>query len=201
MLNLKRAVDRALMGAERIEITCPLGTRLAGPGPERAPEAPDVIVRRFPMCVPAPVSAKAFAGEVALSGYLTPTGSRVYDPACLVLPDPVTATVEDGRIVAFRGERSTVEAVEAHYSAVSSRFGIDGRIVHSWHAGIHDGCRFEGRCEDDPDLWSNTVFGSPQFLHFHTCGDYPPGEICWMVEAPTIVADGRAIWQAGALKV
>ena len=201
MLSLKRAVDRALMDAERIEITCPLGTRLAGPGPDRRLEAPDVAVRRFPMCVPAPVSAKAFTGEVVIAGYLTPTGSRVYDPPYVVLPEPVTAMVRGGRIAEFHGEQSIVEAVEAHYSAVSSRFGIDAGIVHSWHAGIHDGCGYEGCCEDDPDLWSNTVFGSPRFLHFHTCGDYPPGEICWMIEAPTIVADGRAIWQDGVLTV
>ena len=60
-------------------------------------------------------------------------------------------------------------------------------------------CTFEGSRDANPDLWSNTIFGSPGYLHFHTCGDYPPGEICWMVAAPTVTADGRAIWRGGAL--
>ncbi len=199
MLRLKRAVDRALMGAAEIEISCPRGTRLRGPGPADVPEAPDVTVRRFPMCVPAPVSAKAFSGEVVLADYLTPTGSQVYDPPCLALPEPVIAEVENGRIARFRGAPAIVERVEAHYSAVAERFGIRSDVVHSWHAGIHDGCTFEARPAADPDLWSNSIFGSPGYLHFHTCGNYPPGEICWMVAAPTIVADGRAIWRDGTL--
>lgn len=199
MMALKRAVERALMGAGRIEITCPMGTRLTGPGPRTEPEASDVTVRRFPMCVPSPVSARGFSGEVMLAGYLTPTGSQVYDPPNLALPDPVVAEVRDGRIDRFRGAPETVERVEAHYAAIASRFGIRPGVVHSWHAGIHEDCTFDSDIDTDPDLWSNTVFGSPGYLHFHTCGDYPPGEICWMVAAPTIMADGRAIWRNGIL--
>ena len=199
MCALKSAVDRALMDAARIEISCPQGTRLTGPGPAKTAEAPDVTVRRFPMCVPAPVSAKGFSGEVVLEGYLTPTGSQVYEPASLLLPEPVIAEVERGRIVRFRGAAAIVSRIEAHYKAVADRFGIEADIVHSWHAGIHPGCTFEGDIDADPDLWSNTAFGSPDYLHFHTCGDYPPGEICWMVASPTISADGQAIWSRGAL--
>jgi len=199
MLELKRAVDRALQGTDEIEISCPLGTRLRGPGPAKVPMAPDVAVRRFPMCVPAPVSARAFSGEVVLADYLTPTGSRVYSPPWLALPEPVIAEVESGRTVRFRGAPAIVERIEAHYAAVAGRFAIPADVVHSWHAGIHDGCSFEGQPATDPDLWSNSIFGSPGYLHFHTCGDYPPGEICWMVAAPTIIADGRTIWRDGTL--
>jgi hypothetical protein len=199
MLELKRRVDHAFQGVDDIEISCPLGTRLRGPGPAEVSKVPDVAVRRFPMCVPSPVSAQGFSGEVVLAEYLTPTGSRVYYPPWLALPEPVIAEVENGRIVGFRGAPAIVERVEAHYAAVAERFGILADAVHSWHAGIHDGCTFEGQPATDPDLWSNSVFGSPGYLHFHTCGDYPPGEICWMVAAPTIIADGRAIWREGTL--
>ena len=41
--------------------------------------------------------------------------------------------------------------------------------------------------------------GSPKFLHFHTCGDYAPGEICWMVENHSIVIDGEPLWKDGTL--
>ena len=78
-------------------------------------------------------------------------------------------------------------------------FGIDPDVVHSWHAGLHDGCPAGLDPHGDPDLWSNTVFGSPAWLHLHTCGAYAPGEICWMVADPTVEVDGRALWQDGVL--
>ena len=38
-------------------------------------------------------------------------------------------------------------------------------------------------------------------MHFHTCGDYSPGEICWMVIDPTIKFDNKALWLDGVLRV
>jgi hypothetical protein len=51
----------------------------------------------------------------------------------------------------------------------------------------------------DADHWSNSVFGSPRYLHFHTCGDYAPGEICWIVEEPTVKVDGVPLWEKGRI--
>ena len=50
-------------------------------------------------------------------------------------------------------------------------------------------------------MWSNTMFVSPKYLHFHTCGNYAPGEICWMVANSTIKIDGKEIFEKGVLKV
>ena len=36
--------------------------------------------------------------------------------------------------------------------------------------GIHPGAEDNKFYEYDPDKWSNTVFGQPKYLHFHTCG-------------------------------
>ena len=105
MVRLKSAVDRALVGAAEIEITCPLGSRLSGPGPTDGFDKDDVAVRRFPLCVPTPVSAAAYSGEIVLSGHLTPTGSRVYEPPSIAIPQPVVAEVRQGRIAGFRGCR------------------------------------------------------------------------------------------------
>jgi hypothetical protein len=52
---------------------------------------------------------------------------------------------------------------------------------------------------NDPVRWSNTVFTNPRFLHFHTCGKIPPGEICWMVVDATVTIDGVALWENGRL--
>ncbi len=64
---------------------------------------------------------------------------------------------------------------EAQYAHVAGLYGIDGGIVHSWHAGIHPGCAFAGSAHDSYERWSGSAFGNPRLLHFHTCGAYAPG--------------------------
>ena len=84
---------------------------------------------------------------------------------------------------------------------VSKKYKIDKDVIHSWHCGIHGGLLTDTINENDADYWSNTVFGNPKYLHFHTCGNYAPGEICWMIADPTITIDNTPIWENGILKV
>lgn len=201
LMDLKEAVNAILLGANRIDISCPLGTKISGVPPKSAgPARADVSVRRFPLGVPQPVGAAHFSGRVALARYLTPTGSKVYRPASLEIEDPIFAEVASGRIAGFSGNQDTARRVREHYRRISTLFDIDAGAVHSWHAGIHPGCVYTADAAHDPDRWSNTVFTNPRFLHFHTCGDYPPGEICWMVLDPTVVIDGQALWEDGRLR-
>ena len=200
LLALKTAVNDVLLTAGRIDISCPLGTGICGSLSERERASrEDVSVRRFPLGVPQPLSASGFSGRVALARYLTPTGSRVYDPSFLALEKPVFAEVTSGRIEEFTGDPEITARIREHYKMVAEMFGIDGDAVHSWHAGIHPGCAYTAEAAVNPDRWSNTVFTNPRFLHFHTCGSYPPGEICWMVQDPTIAIDGTKLWDKGRL--
>lgn len=202
LVAVKEAVNVVTLGAERIEIRCPLGTAISGTRSAVEPEGPaDVSVRRFPLGVPQPIDASSYSGQVALARYLTPTGSGVYDPACLPLPDVVMAQVEAGRIVGFEGSAETVARVREHYARVSDTFGIDPDVVHSWHAGIHPACAYDPPAGDDPDRWSNSVFTHPRFLHFHTCGGYAPGEISWNLLDHSVLADGVALWDQGRLQL
>jgi hypothetical protein len=161
----------------------------------------DVSVRRFPMGVPAPVDAAGFSGRVALANYLTPTGSQPYEPAAVAIGQPVFARIGRGRILGLDGNEDEVRTITGHYGFVAGLFGIDPNAVHSWHAGIHPACAYTMDAAADPDRWSNTVFTNPRFLHFHTCGDYAPGEICWMVLDPTVSIDGVDLWEEGKLCV
>jgi len=199
-LGLKEAVNDVLLGANSIEVSCPLGTAFSGRITDRQREAADVSVRRFPMGVPQPLSANDFSGRIALARYLTPTGNRSYEPASLTLRQTVFANIDSGRITGYEGDMATVERIRNHYRLVSDKFGIDPDIVHSWHAGIHAGATYGKAAADDPDRWSNNVFTNPRFLHVHTCGAYAPGEICWMVLDPTVTVDGNNLWQAGRLR-
>ena len=199
---LKDVVNETLFNATEIAITCSLGTELKGrTSPDRLEDGGEVTVRRFPLGVPQPVEGGGFSGKVALARFLTPTGSKVYEPPNLPIEGVVFVLVEAGRITGFEGDEREVAAIRAHYDHVSGFFGIDRDIVHSWHAGIHPGSVFANMAADDPDLWSNSAFTNPRFLHFHTCGDYAPAEICWMVLDATVRADGVPLWEDGRLRL
>lgn len=200
MTALKKAVDAIARASTRVEISCPLGTRLHGNVVMEDEIEGEVSVKRFPLCVPQPVLTRAISGQVALTRWLTPTGSRSYSPAAVPIDDVVMAKVSQGRITGFDGDRTSIKAIEEHYGRVSDLFGLDKDAIHSWHAGIHPACFYEDDIDADPDRWSNNIFGSPRFLHFHTCGSVPPGEICWMILDPTIAFDGVPLWQDGRLQ-
>ena len=200
MIAMKNAVNRILLDAEEIRFTSPHGTDMRGRlSPEERRSDMDVGMRRFPMGVHQPIPARGFSGRVVLTLPLTPTGSRVYDPPCLFLDGAVTAEVRDGRIARFDGSPYDAARVQAHYASVEKAFDVNPTTVHSWHAGLHPANACRHKVTEDADRWSNNVFNNPRFLHLHTCGDQPPGEIAWMVLDPLVAVDGKPLWQAGAL--
>ena len=199
MLMLKNAIDEITLGAQHIEITCPLGTHVEGTPGNSITQGGDVTVSRYPMGVPKPVLADGFAGVVKLTHYLTPAGSKVYTPAYLELSGVVTAHIEGTRIANVTGQADLVNAFQEHYQRVAKEFRLEPFHIHSWHAGIHPLMGYDMPASSDPLRWSQSVFSNPRFLHFHTCGMAPPGEICWMILDPTITIDGVALWENGRL--
>jgi hypothetical protein len=196
LVALKAALDSHLAAARDIRVTCPAGSAFSGrPGPPET--AAEVGLARFPMSVMRPIRADGFSGRVALPGFLLGTGSRYYAPYRVDFDGPLAATFEAGRLTGFEGAASDRARAEAHYDHVAALFGIDRDAVHSWHAGIHPGCAFPGDARTDPVRWGGSAFGNPRILHFHTCGAYPPGEICWNVLDATVTVDGVALWQGG----
>ena len=202
MLEIKKIINNLIINSEKIEITCPLGTFVQGKIDNQFKDLnTEVSVNRFPVVVHAPILASNFSGKVVLANYLTPTGSKVYIPECIKLDKPITANLDSGKILGFDGDKNIVRKAEEHYKYVSDLFSIDKNVVHSWHAGIHPGIKYNNSIHENPDRWSNTVFASPKFLHFHTCGNYAPGEICWMILNHTVKIDGEKLYENGVLKV
>lgn len=195
----KIALDRLVAGARHIGITCPRGTDYAAWQEPRDLAPADVSVKRFPISVFSPVPCAEFSGIVAVMHCLAGTGSRYYEPYGLRIDKPVFARVDGNRITGWEGPAETVAQVRAHYDTVAGRFGIERDFVHSWHAGIHPGCAYSGSAFDNLERWSGSAFGNPRLLHFHTCGDYAPGEICWNIVDPTVTIDGVAVWDNGRL--
>lgn len=205
MLALKAAINTAMLEAREIRVTCPLGSDLRGRITPAAGAAPgsealaDVGILRFPMAVFAPVPMAGFSGRIALARFLVGTGSIYYEPFLHALDGVVMVTVNGTRATGHDGPPDAVAGLRAHVADIAARFGLDGEFVHSWHAGIHPGCAYVGRAEDNPGRWTSSAFGNPRLLHVHTCGAYAPGEICWNLLDPTVTLDGVPLWQAGRL--
>lgn len=200
MCAIKEVIEQAIVSASHVHLQCPMGTDYAGHPVWPTGHSTEVRIKRFPMLVPRPVPAEGFRGTVALNRFLVGTGSRFYQPYHLTMNSTVLAHVEDNQILYFTGDKEEVRRVREHYTHVSHLYGIDPLYVHSWHAGIHPGCHFQSQAEADIMRWSGTAFGNPRILHFHTCGNYAPGEISWNILDPTIRLDGVAIWDQGMLR-
>ena len=200
-VEFKRLVNQAVFGGKSIAIKCSSGTDLTGLSPEDpgVAESGDVTVRRFPLSIFCPVPADTFSGKIALTKWLCPTGSRIYEPDGTKIDGVVFALIENGRIVDFDGETSDVSRVRAHYNLIAEKFDLDATVVHSWHAGIHPHNGYDDLAIKNLTRWSGAAFGNPRNLHFHSCGGISPGEICMSVFDPTVTVDGVEMWCDGHL--
>ncbi|MBE1285199.1 MAG: hypothetical protein GJ676_17945 [Rhodobacteraceae bacterium] len=196
-LEIKEQVNTVLDRAEHVEITCPAGSHVTGRPEMNLTRSGDTSILRFPMSVFTPVPAHSFSGRLALSGFLTGTGSKYYDNYTVEFDDQVFALMQDGRLTGFDGAPADVAKADAHYDYVSGLFGIDRNFVHSWHAGIHPGCGYPWDASENFERWGGAAFGNPRILHFHTCGTYAPGEISWNIIDPSIIVDGVTLWDRG----
>jgi len=199
LCEIKNMIDSAFHNARHIRVTCPRGTNYEGCPVWTQGANDEVTLKRFPMLIPKPVPMQGFSGRIAMSQFLLGTGSRFYEPYCLPLQEVVTACVVGSRISHFEGDPAEIKRVEEHYKHVAGQFGIEPWVVHSWHAGMHPGCGFENDATLDLLRWSASAFGNPRLLHFHTCGDYAPGEISLHVVDPTIYLDDIPVWEDGCL--
>jgi len=201
MVDLRALVDTALSTASEIRVECPAGTRYGGRVARDGPEPTDTSTLRFPLSVFTPLPADGFSGQIAQRGFLVGTGSRYYTPYAAPIRGTLQVEIEGTEITGFDGTTEDVTTARAQYNRVADRFAIDGRYVHSWHAGLHPGCAFEHPAKAGFDRWSGGAFGNPRLLHLHTCGAYAPGEICLNLLDPTVRIDGAALYRSGRLDV
>ena len=199
-VRLKQVLDHAFARASTVRITCPLGSDFQGRAPAQTQVGSQVSVLRFPMSVFTPISCAGFSGRMAMARLLTGTGSSYYTPYGIRLSGVIHAELEHGRIEGFSGAAEEVERARVHYERVGEALGLDPYLAHSWHAGIHPGCRYPLSAHANYERWSGGAFGNPRILHIHTCGDYAPGEISVNILDPTITLDGVALWEHGRLR-
>ena len=201
MVRMVNLFNDALNGRSRWHVTCPAGTDVQGdmpaPLPHSTPASGGFAVRLFPMSVHKPIPADTMHGKIVLERWVTGTNTHAYSPEVHYLNSPITVHVENGRAIGFDGNTDDVAAFRAHGKMVADKFGLDETMIHSWHSGLNPGTGYFASAKDDPVRWNGMIFGSPRHLHFHTCGDYPPGEINWHVIDPTVRFDDEVFLNDG----
>ncbi len=182
-------------------VTCPLGTDISAncePGVGAADPKTGFTIRLFPLG-PFRTFSCAGANGRLVSRWLPGSATRRYEPYGLILEEPVTLVVKDGRIVDFEGSTRTARIARAHYQHVASCFDIDPFVVHSWHGGTNPKIFYPRTAESDVERWNGVVHSHPRYTHFHTCGAYNPGEIVvGLIDASVFIND-EPYWEQGCL--
>ncbi len=202
MLRLRQKLHEIMDGGVDWRVTCPLGTDVSGheaakPPSEEKSSKQDFSLRLFPVTITRPLAGGSMNGRVALSRWITSTDTHLHDPDLVRFEGTVFANVAEGRITGFDGPPEAVRAIQGYYDMVSRDLNLDPAIVHSWHAGIHPKTYYNRPAADHPSRWGSVAYASPRHVHFHTCGDYAPGEIAWTVIDPTITYNGEVLWDGG----
>jgi len=200
MEEIRSAYNQHADSAESWQITCPNGTNISGTQDTalvQLGEAEDFTITRFPVCAPRPISCSSANGVVALTHWLMASGNQPYPDDELLLPDVIMAQVENGRIMELEGPVDLTRKIRSHYNRVGEYLNLDPWNVHSWHAGINPGCSYPHRAEQNLERWGKVAFANPRYLHFHTCGNYAPGEIAWSLFDTHVELDGITFWDQG----
>ena len=200
MSQLLARLENELLAAQNWRITCALGTDIRGTfcWPSlTGGKNDDFTLQLFPVATFKPVPCNTARGTVNISRWLLPGAAPKVEPAVLVFDDVLNIEVIDGMIGAIDGPAASVQAVQKHYDTVAQTLNVCRDRVHSWHAGINPQTFLPVPTEHDLERWGAVSFASPRYLHFHTCGDTPPGEIAWSVFNPTVWIDDEIYWQNG----
>ena len=196
---LKVEINNFMMKADAIHVTCPAGSDFFGYVKDFDKEPSDVTIKRFPMSIFSPLPAVNFSGCIAQNGFLVGTGSQYYSPYACELKKTLFIDFSGNEILDFRGDVEDITTAKEHYNFVAKKYGVNPYYVHSWHAGMHPSCSFKFPASKSFERWSGAAFGNPRLLHFHTCGEDPPGEISLNIVDPTISVDDKKIWDNGRL--
>lgn len=119
----------------------------------------------------------------------------------LGLAEPVTGTVEEGRITGFEGTPAASRQARDFLAGIGERFGKDPFRLNSWHAGVNPQTRVAFAAAQSLEQWMLLAHASPRILHFHAVGETMPGEISIAVLDPTVTIDGRVWWEAGQFRL
>ncbi len=197
---MKRVHDALLdriLAARHYRITGPCGTDLSGRiGTGGGDAVAPFALELFPVMIFPPVVCHEMSGTLSIRHFVTSSSTRAYEDSTVVLDTPVTAEVEECRMVSFTGEDSLVQRLERQLDRAAALTGGDPRLINSWHTGINPGTYFHGDPYADLELWGTVAYGSPRYTHMHVAGK-DPGDAAFHMMDMTIAFDGETLWDKG----
>lgn len=197
---MKRVHDALLdriLAARDYRIAGPCGTDLSGRiGTGGGDAVAPFALELFPVMIFPPVVCHEMHGTLSIRHFVTSSSTRAYEDSTLVLDTPITAKVEDCRMMALAGEDSLVQRLERQLERAAALTGGDPRRINSWHTGINPGTYFHGDPYADLELWGTVAYGSPRYTHMHVAGK-DPGDAAFHLMDLTIAFDGEKLWDEG----
>ena len=200
---MKRMHDQLLhdiKGSKRYVIEAENGTRLTAEIPQGSefgePVVSEFSVELFPVMIFTPINFSRLNGELVLEHFLLSSSTRAYRDSELYLDSPVTALIEDSRMIEFSGDAQLIEKLCYQLERAAALTGGDPRRLNSWHTGINSYTFFNGDPYHDPEHWGTVAYGSPRYTHIHAAGQ-DPGDIAISLFDTSISFDDKVYWDHG----
>lgn len=197
MKKVHDALLGLILGSKSYRITGDCGTDLVSEIKSGREDAvADFALELFPVMIFPPVVCHQMNGKLSIKHFVTSTSTRAYEGSTLVLDEPIIATIEDSRMVAFDGPAHLVDQLKNQLMRAAELTGGDPYLVNSWHTGINPGTFYAQDPYDDLEKWGTVAYGSPRYTHFHAAG-IDPGDAAFHAMDLTITFDEETIWDQG----
>ena len=176
------------------------GTHLSAEIPDGSiseePVVSEFSLELFPVMIFPPINISRLNGELVLDHFVTSSSTHTYDDSELHFDSPVTARVEDSRMVEFGGDDQLIQKLCHQLERAASITGGDPRRLNSWHTGINSYTFFDGDPYQDLERWGTVAYGSPRYTHIHAAG-HNPGDVSIQLFDASISFDDKVYWDQG----
>jgi hypothetical protein len=192
LARIKAAQRYRIEGANGTSLTA----RLRHASGSDAPDVSEFTVELFPVMIFPPVNFSDLNGRLVIEHFVMSTSVRQFEDSVLYLESPVTAGVEDGRMVEFEGDAKLISRLRNQFERAAAITGGDPYRLNSWHTGINPYTFFDGNPYDYLERWGTVSYGSPRYTHFPAAGN-DPGDVSIHLMDASITFDDETLWDQG----
>lgn len=189
-----------IKGSKTYLIEAANGTSLTADLPDQSENgqtvANDFTVELFPVMIFPPVNFFNLNGRLVLEHFLLSSSTRAYADSVLYLDSPVTAVVENSRLIDFDGDAQLVTRIRRQLERAAAITGGDPYRLNSWHTGINPYTFYSGDLHANLEQWGTVTYGSPRYTHIHAAG-LDPGDVSIQLFDASIAFDGEPFWNRG----
>lgn len=150
----------------------------------------------FPVMIFPPLNFSNLNGQLVMEHFLLSSSTRTYEDSELHLDSPVTAVIEDSRMVDFKGNNQLIDKLKMQLIRAAAITGGDPYRLNSWHTGINPYTFYDSDPFSNLERWGTVAYGSPRYTHIHASGK-DPGDISIQLFDASITFDDKRFWEQG----